>query len=442
MSQAANEYGPRRVLSIALPVVVSNATVPIQGAVDTAVIGSLGDATYLAAVGLGAQIFSLLFGVFNFLQIGSSGLSAQALGAGDSGRVMNTLARALLIAFSIAALLILMQTPIRAAGLGLFAASAEAERLAGVYFGVRIWGAPAELANYALFGWFAGQEMTRRLFQHQLVMAATNVVLSLTFVLGLGYDVDGVGLATVIASYTGLAYALWLASGRRARLAPGWRPESARLLKRDELLRLFALNRDIFIRTLLLIGSFAWMTRLGSTLGDTTLAANVVLWQFFEISAYALDGFAIAAETLVGQAVGARDPRRLRRAAVATTLWSGGLALLFSAILLALSGPIIDLFTASPEVRETARLYAFWAAATPAIGFAAFQLDGIFVGATASRDMRNAMIVSAAFFFPTSWLLTQAIGNHGVWLGVHLFLLLRAAALLARYPRLEARASL
>lgn len=440
---AAGDYGPRRVLAIALPVVVSNATVPIQGAVDTAVIGSLGDAVYLAAVGLGAQIFSLLFGVFNFLQIGSSGLTAQALGAGDGGRVLNTLLRALLIAVLIAALLILAQAPIRAAALGLFAASAEAEALAGAYFDIRIWGAPAELANYALFGWFAGQEMTRRLFQHQLALAVTNVSLNLLFVLGLGMDVDGVALATALASYAGLGYALWLAQGRAAAVRPaGWRPEAARILKRDELARLMALNRDIFVRTLLLIGSFAWMTRLGSTLGDAVLAANVVLWQFFQVSAYALDGFAIAAETLVGQAVGARDPKRLRRAAAATSLWSGALAALIAGALILLSGPIIDLFTTAPEVRALARDYALWAALTPLMGFAAFQLDGIFVGATGAREMRNAMIAAAALYVPLGWLLTQTLGNHGLWLATHLFLLARAAALLAYYPRLEARTAL
>lgn len=438
---AADDLGPRRVLAIALPVVLSNATVPIQGAVDTAVIGNLGDAAYLAAVGLGAQVFSLLFGVFNFLQIGSSGLSAQALGAGDHGRVLNTLVRALVVALAIAAGLMLLQGPIRSGALALFEASAEAEALAARYFEIRIWGAPAELANYALLGWFAGQEMTRRLFQHQLVLSLTNVALNLLFVLGLGMDVDGVALGTVLANYAGLGYGLWLVRGRaRAIAPPGWRLDWARVLKRDELARLMALNRDIFIRTALLIGAFAWMTRLGSTLGDATLAANVVLWQFFEISAYALDGFAIAAETLVGQAYGARSAARLRRAAAATSLWSGALAAGFSLVLLISAGPVIDLFTNVPEVRALARDYAPWAALTPLVGFAAFQLDGIFVGAAAAREMRNAMVASAALYYPAGWLFTEALGNHGVWLSLHLFLAARALALLALYPRLERRA--
>ena len=437
-----DRIGARRVLAIALPVVVSNATVPIQGAVDTAVIGNLGSDVYLAAVGLGAQVFSLLFGVFNFLQIGTSGLSAQALGATDHGRVLHTLARALLIALAIAALLILGREALAAGAMRLFEASAEAEGLARVYFDIRILGAPAELANYALLGWFAGQEMTRRLFQHQIVLAVANIGLNLLFVPGLGMDVDGVALGTALASYLGLGYGVWLVWGRaRAIAPPGWRPRAARILQPDELLRLMAMSRDIFIRTLLLIGAFAWMTRLGSTLGDATLAANVVLWQFFEVSAYALDGFAIAAETLVGQAMGAGSAARLRRAAVATSLWSGLLSLAVSAVFVLASGAVIDLLTTAPEVRALARDYALWAALVPAVGFAAFQLDGIFVGATGAREMRDAMVWAAAVYFPAAWLMTLAFGNHGVWAGVHLFLALRAATLLRLYPRLEARAA-
>ena len=439
---AAAPVTGRRVLLIALPVVLSNATVPLQGAVDTAVIGSLGSAVYLAGVGLGAQMFALLFSSFNFLQTATSGLSAQALGARDPARALDTLARALSVALALAAAMILLRGPLRLAGLALFEGSAQAEALAGVYFDIRILGAPAELANYALLGWFAGQEMTRRLFQHQLVVSLSNIALNLTLVLGLGMDVDGVALGTVLASYLGLAYGLWLARARAAAIAPrGWRPDLSRILHRDALGALFTLNRDIFARTLLLTGAFAWMTRLGSLQGDAALAANVALWQFFIVSAYALDGFAIAAETLVGQAFGARDPAALRRAVVVSSLWSGALALAASAALLAFSGPLIDLLTTAPEVRALARFYAPWAALTPAVGFAAFQLDGVFIGAAAGRAMRDAMILAAAVYYPGAWLAAAAFGNHGVWGALHAFLLLRALALLARYPALERRAS-
>ncbi|MGF1657840.1 MAG: MATE family efflux transporter [Rubrimonas sp.] len=440
---AGGGLGARRVLAIAVPVVLSNAMAPIQGAVDTAVIGNLGDAAYLAGVGIGAEIFAVIFGVLNFLQISTSGLSAQALGGRDPRRVLNTLARALIIAVALAAVLIAAQAAVAAGGRAWFQASAEAEDLAARYLQVRIWGAPAELGNLALMGWFAGQEMTRRLFQLQLLVSCLNIALNLLFVLGLGMDVDGVALGTALANYAGLGYGLWMARGRARALMPeGWRPEATRLLRRDELLALMALNRDIFLRTLLLAGSFAWMMRLGSGLGDATLAANVVLWQFFIVAAYALDGFAIAAESLVGQAAGARDPAGLRRAAVATSVWAGVLAAAISAALLAVSGPVIDLFTNVADVRALARDYALWAALTPLAGVAAFQLDGIFVGATAAREMRNAMALAVAAYVPLAWAATETLGNAGLWASMHALLLARAGALLAVYPRVEARIGL
>lgn len=436
------KVGARRVLAIAAPVALANASVPVQGAIDAAVIGNLGSEVFLAGVGLGATVFALMFGTFNFLQLGTSGLTAQALGAGDRGRMLNTLARALVVSCSIALLLILAQTPLAALSAALFEGSDQAEALMRVYFDIRILAAPAELANYAILGWFTGQEMTRRLLQHQLVISCANIALNLFFVLGLGMDVAGVALGTTLAAYIGLAYGLWLVSGRmRAIRASEWRLDWARILQRAELARLMALNMDIFIRTVLLVLAFVWMMRLGSGLGDATLAANVVLWQFFEVTAYALDGFAMAAETLVGQAMGARSARALRRAAVETSMWSGLVALGFSLIFALGAGPVIDLFTNVPEVRALGREYALWAALSPAIGFAAFQLDGIFVGATGSREMRNAMILSSALYFPLGWVLMDGFGNHGVWAALHVFLVTRAMTLLALYPRLEARAA-
>ena len=430
--------GPRRVLAIALPVVLSNATVPIQGAIDTAVIGNLGSEVYLAAVGLGAILFSILFGIFNFLQMGSSGLAAQALGARDGARVNETLARAVVLALLIAGCLIALRGVLRDVGLGLFEGSDDVRRLAAVYIDIRIWAAPAELANYALLGWFSGQELTNRLFRQQVFLSLCNIALNVLLVVGFGYDIDGVAMGTAIAAYAGLGYGLWLAWPQwRAMRPEGWRLRPSAVLAPSRLIALMKLNRDIFLRTVLLMAAFAWMTRLGSTLGDTVLAANVVLMQFFEISAYALDGFAIAAEALVGQAAGARNSRRLRRAAIETSLWSGLLALAMAAGLHAVSGTVIDGFTNVAEVRAVAREYAVWAALTPAVGFAAFQLDGIFVGATRARDMRDAMVVSALVYFPSSWLLTQLLGNTGVWLGLHVLLVVRAISLLARYPGME-----
>ncbi|MEO1456085.1 MAG: MATE family efflux transporter [Pseudomonadota bacterium] len=386
-----------RVLAIALPVVLSNATVPLQGAIDTAIIGNLGDTVLLAAVALGATVMSFVFGIFNFLQIGVSGTAAQALGARNPGRVVNTLLRALALAQIIALALILLQGPIAALVLGFFEASAGAEAAARAYFAIRIWGGPLELANYALMGWFAGQERTRRLFEMQLAISVSNVALTLLLVMGLGLGIEGLALGTVAAQGVGLAYGFWQARRRaRAILPPGWRAERARILDPGELGALLRLNRDIFIRSLLLIASFAWITRLGSMQGDVVLAANGVLMAFFAVSTAGLDGFAIAAESLVGQAKGAGSRARLRRAVVVSTVSAFALATVFSVLLLAGASTLIRLFTTVEAVRAVAEAYAVWAALIPLAGVAAFQLDGIFIGAAAGPAIRNAMVKARA----------------------------------------------
>jgi MATE family multidrug resistance protein len=430
-----------RVAAIALPVVLSNATVPLQGAIDTAIIGNLGDAVYLAAVTLGAQVITLLLAVFNFLQFGAGALSAQALGAGDRRRVINVLARALIIAAGIGLLLIAAQALILPAAMAIFEASPRAERLAGVYFSIRIWAAPAELGAYAVTGWFAGQEMTRRLFEVQVVTSVSNILLNLVFVIGLGMDVDGVALGTLIAAWLGLGFGLWRVRQRMAALMPEWRPERRRLLDPGELGRLMRLNRDIFIRTILLVSSFTWFTRLGSLQGDVVLAANGILYQIFHVAVYALDGFAIAVESLVGQAAGARDRALLRRSAVVSTVAAIWLAVGFALLLFAIEEPLIRLFTNVPEVRAAADAFFFWAALMPLAGVLAYQLDGIFMGATEGPAMRNAMIVAAGLYLALSASAAEAFGNHGVWAGIWAFLTLRALTLAVQYPALERRAA-
>ena len=430
----------RRVAAIALPVVLSNATVPLQGAVDTAIIGNLGDAVYLAAVTLGAAAISLVLQVFNFLQFGAGALGAQALGAGDNRRVVNVLVRALILASTIALLLLMFQVPLLRLLMRIFEGSQGAESLAAVYFTIRIWAAPAELANFAIMGWFSGQELTRRLFEVQLVVSISNIILNLFFVLGLGMDVDGVALGTVIAAYLGLGFGLWRVRQRMAEIAPGWRPEKDRLLNRQELGKLMRLNRDIFIRTMLLAASFTWMTRLGSQQGDVVLAANGVLYQIFHVVTYGLDGFAIAAEALVGQAVGARDRRLLRRSVIVSTVAAFWLSVACSAAILLSETPLVNVFTNVAEVRAVSHTHFIWAALLPLVGVLAYQMDGIFAGATEGAAMRNGMIVSASIYFALSGWAADSWGNHGVWGGIWAFLALRGLTLLVQYPRLERRA--
>lgn len=429
----------RRVGAIALPVVLSNLTVPLQGAIDTVIIGNLGDATLIAAVTLGAQAMALMLAMFNFLQFGAGALAAQALGAGAHRRVINVLARALIIAATAAALLIALRALLVPAVMAIFSASPEAERLASLYISIRLWGAPAELGMFALAGWFTGQEMTRRLLEMQFVTSIANVVLNLTFVFGLGMDVDGVALGTALGVWLGLAWGLWRVRQRIALLMPDWRPERARLLDPAELGRLMRLNRDIFVRTALLVGSFTWFTRLGSLQGDVVLAANGILAQIFAVAVYGLDGFAIAAESLVGQAAGAGDRPLARRSAIVSTVAATALAIGFAALILMLREPLLAVVTNVPEVRAAADRYYLWAALLPLIGVAAYQLDGIFMGATEGPAMRNAMIVAAGIYFATSWWLAAHFGNHGVWFGIWALLLMRAVTLALQYPALERR---
>ncbi|MEM8792292.1 MAG: MATE family efflux transporter [Pseudomonadota bacterium] len=444
MAAAGAQPGPpityKRVYAIALPVMLSNATVPLQGAIDTAIIGNLGSALFLAAVALGATMFAIYTAIFNFLQMSTSGLTAQALGAGINRRVINSLIRALMVAGVIAAVLLLLRDPLARLSVRFFEGSDEAEALASTYFRIRALGFPAELMNYALFGWFAGQELTRRLFEMQLVISILNVTFNLVLVLGLGWGVEGVAIGTVLASYCGLAVGLWRARGRAIAIAPpDWALDWARLLNRAELSQVMTLNRDIFIRSVLLILCFTWITRLGSLQGDTVLAVNGILIQFLHISAYALDGFAIAAETLVGQALGAGSINRLRRSVIVSTIAAMSLALVFSILASLTAEVLISLFTNVEEVRSVAATYALWATFMPLFGVLAFQMDGVFVGAADGAGMRNSMIASATLFLPLSWWPTDAYGNHGLWAATAALLLLRAGFLGLLYPALERR---
>lgn len=427
-----------RVAAIAGPVAIANVTAPLQGAVDTAVIGRLGDIAALAAVGMGAEFFSLLYSGFNFLQIGASGLTAQAIGARKFDEAAAILIRGLAVGVSLALLILLCQKPLQIGGLAIFEASAAAESRTAQYYNWRIWGAPAELMNYVVVGWLAGQEQIRKLFLHQTLLAGLNIALSIFLVAGLGLGVPGVGLGTMIASWLGLFFGLWLAFERLTTILPNkWRMNQSHLWDRQAFKKLFALNRDLFIRTILLVGAFVWMMRLGSQLGDSILAVNVVLWQFFIVSAYFMDGFAIAAETLVGQAVGAQSRLLMDRAVKMVILGGVALAFISTAFFVALFGLIVDLFSTAPEIRALAREYMTWAAFIPLIGVWAFMYDGIFVGATGAAQMRNGMIISTGIFVPISMWFAAIWGNHGLWAAIWIWLLIRALVLMAFYPTLQ-----
>ena len=424
----------RRILKIALPIVLSNATVPILGAVDTGVVGQMGLAAPIGAVGIGAVILSTIYWFFGFLRMGTTGLVAQACGAGDLYETGALFMRGLMIAVAAGLFFLLVQGALFGAAFWLAPASDEVESLARDYLTIRIWGAPATIALYVVTGWLIAVERTRGVLVLQLWMNGLNIVLDLWFVLGLGWGVEGVAIATLIAEWTGLALGLWLC--REIFRGDQWR-NWARVFDPARFRRMMVVNADIMIRSVVLTVSFTTFVFLAADLGDVTLAANQVLLQFLEITAFALDGFAFSAEALVGKAVGAKSRRGVRRAAVMTSQWGvGGAVLLFAFFWLA--GPhLIDLMSTAPDVRETARQYLLWAALAPVIGIASWMLDGIYFGATWTRQMRQAMLQSVAIYVVALLVLVPTMGNHGLWLAQMILNISRGVTLGLRYPRLE-----
>ena len=426
-----------RVLKIALPIVLSNATVPILGAVDTGVVGQLGLAAPIGAVGIGAVILSALYWLFGFLRMGTTGMVAQARGAKDSAEVSALLVRGLMIGGAAGVVVVALQLPLFWLGFWLSPASAEVEGLARQYMSIRIWGAPAAIGLYALTGWLIAMERTKAVLVLQFWMNGLNVALDLWFVLSLGFGIEGVAVATLMAEWSGLALALFLC--RSAFYGDKWR-HWARIFDRVILRKMAVVNSDIMIRSVLLQGSFMAFLFLGAGLGDITLAANQIMLQFVEITAYALDGFAFSAEAMVGGALGARNRGALRKAALLSSYWA-----LFGAVLLtlffALTGPwLIEVMTTSEPVREESLRYLWWMVAFPLLGLPSWMFDGIFIGATRTRDMRIAMLQSTLAYMVILAVLVPTMGNHGLWLALMLFDIIRALTLWRYYPALEASA--
>jgi len=428
------EITHRRVLKIAIPILLANVTIPILGAVDTAVVGQIPDAAPIAAVGVGAVIISAIYWVFGFLRMGTTGLTSQAAGRGEAGEVAALLTRALMIGVAGGLFFVLIQPLLIWGAFRLSPASAEVEGLAETYMRIRIFSAPAAIAMYGITGWLIAQERTREVLWIQLLMNGVNVGLDLVFVLSFGWGVAGVAWATFIAEWSGLVLGLWMC--REAFAHSAWR-DWARVFDRIKLKRMAVVNSDILIRSLLLQGIFVSFLLLGGRFGDVTLAANQVLLQFLHITGYALDGFAFAAEALVGQAFGAAAVARVRRAAVLTTYWALALGVLM-ALAFWLMGPmIIDIMTKAPDVQQEARRYLPWLIAAPVMIVGLTQFDGIFIGATRTADMRNMMAVAFVIYVLAAWALMPRLENHGLWLALHISFIARAGSLALRYPALE-----
>jgi MATE family multidrug resistance protein len=420
-----------RVFAIAGPAMVANLTTPLLGIVGTAVIGSLGQAHLLGAVAMSALVFDLIFWVFGFLRMGTVALTAQALGTGDAVEQRAVLVRALIVAAVIGACLIVLQAPLAAIIYDLMGGSAAVTDAAKTYFFVRIWSAPFALGNYVVLGWLIGLARAGRALALQIAINLLNMAVTATLVLGFDLSVAGAALGAVVAEGAGFAAGIALVR----HLAGSLMPSAGTVFDRDRLIRLFAINRDIMIRTAALIAAFFFFTAQGARAGDTLLAANAVLHNFTLIGSFFLDGFATAAEQLCGRAVGARDRFAFGRAVRLIIGWGFGFGLATTALFLIAGTLLIDLMTASPEVQAAARQFLVFAALAPAAGVLAYAYDGIYIGATWARDMRNLMVAALALYFVTWWAL-QPYGNSGLWLALLAFLLARGLLQAARYPAL------
>lgn len=438
--QGTRAIGHREIWRLAGPMILSNISIPLLGAADTAVVGHLGDPAYIGAVAIGAMIFSFLFWGFGFLRMSTTGLAAQAFGQADADAMRATLARSMLIGGGAALLVLALQVPIAQIAFTLVDASTDVERHARTYVAIRIWSAPATLATYSIIGWFVGMQNTRAPLYLLLAGNGLNIALDLILAVGLDLRVAGVAWASLIAEWSTAALGLWLVRRELARYGGQWRRDL--ILDLAALKRLIAVNGDIFVRTLCLIFSFAYFTSRGASLGEVTLAANAVLMNFMTFAAYGLDGFAHAAEALVGRAIGRRDAGQFAQAVRISGLWGAGTALAVSAVYFAAGPAIIAFLTSVEAVRAAAALYLPWAAALPLVAVWCYWLDGVFIGATWSRDMRNTMVASLiVYLVPAIWL-PDIMGNHGLWLAMTLFMAARGVTMgmvyLARRRRLAA----
>ena len=419
-----------RVFAIAGPAMLANLTTPLLGIVGTAAIGRLGVASLLGGVAMAALVFDSLYWLFAFLRMGTVALTAQALGAGDAVEQRAVLARALFLAAFIGLLLIALQVPLAAAIFRLLGGSDAVRTAAETYFFVRIWSAPCALANFAVLGWLVGIARAGTALALQVAINVVNIALTVLLVLVLDYGIAGAAIAAVLAEIVGLALGLGIAWA-----LAGGAIETAIVLRRDKLVRMLAINRDIMIRTAALIAAFGFFTAQGARAGDVALAANAVLHNFILIGSFFLDGLATAAEQLCGRAVGARDRAGFVQATRRVLGWGFLFGAAASVLFLFVGTMLIDVITTSAEVRQAARQFMLFAALAPVMGVAAYAFDGIYIGATWARDMRNLMVVALAIYLATWWAL-QGHGNTGLWIALLVFLAARGLLQAMWYPRL------
>ncbi len=418
----------RRILRLAIPNIISNLSVPLLGAVDTAVIGHLDAVYYLGAIAVGSIIFDFIFWGFGFLRMGTTGLVAQAFGANQLKETRIILARVLLVALSFSVLIVLVQIPVLKMSLWLVNASPEVEHYVQVYFSIRIFAAPATLALFGLNGWFLGMQNARFPMYVTILLNALNIVLNLVFVLIYDMNVAGVAWGSLIASYVAVGFAIWLYSRRYHQ--PLGDISFDELIQLDALKKFFSVNSDIFIRTLCLVTSYAFFTAKSAETGDVVLAANTILLQLWYISAYGIDGFAFAAESLVGKYFGAKDREQLLKAIKGCMVWGLGIGVVGSAIYAIFGAQIVAVFTDQTMVLDAIQIVLIWTVFAPIVNSVCFIWDGVYIGATATPPMRNSMLVATLFIFIPVYYLTQNIvGVHAIWLAMITFMLARGVLL-------------
>jgi multidrug resistance protein, MATE family len=423
------ELTHRTVVRLALPMTLAHLSTPLLGFVDAAVIGRLGQAHLLGAIAAAAVVFDFIFWGFGFLRMGTASLTAQSIGRGDVMEGHAVLLRALMLSIVLGLTLIVLQVPIASIGFGLLNASAPVTEAARSYYDIRIWSAPFALANYALVGAFIGRGKTGLALGWEILVNLSNMIFNVALVYGLSMGVRGSALGTLCAEILGVIGGLLALSA----IDRSWFSVEAAVLKnRARLIQMVSINRDLIIRTAALLFSYAFFTSQGAQHGDVLLAANAVLMNLYLIGAYFLDGFATAAQLLCGQALGAADGRRFRQAVRLTMIWCLGFSACLSAIALVGAPAFIALVSTNEAVREAAWLYIPYAALACFLGAPAFAFDGVFIGAAWTRDMRNLMLASLAFYLAIFWALS-GLGNAGLWLSFLLFLMVRGASQFWRF---------
>lgn len=413
----------KRILGLAVPSIISNITVPLLGLVDVSIVGHLGSATYIGAIAVGGMLFSMIYWIFGFLRMGTSGLTAQAYGRRDLAEVILSFVRSVGIAFGLGLLLILLQYPILKIAFTLIDTTPAIKELASLYFRICIWGAPAVLGLYSFAGWFVGMQNSRFPMYIAITQNVVNIAASLFFVFVWNRGVAGVAMGTLVAQYAGLLMASLLWYGYYRRL---WPKLNWKMLTDYEAMRsFFILNRDIFFRTLCLVAVTTYFTSRGAEQGDVILAVNTLLMQLFTLYSYIMDGFAYAGEALTGRYVGAHNRADLERMIRALFAWGIGLALTFTLLYGIGGSSFLGLLTNEREVLNASSNYFYWVLAIPLAGMAAFLWDGIYIGATVSRQMLYSMLVASASFFLLQGLLQQQMGNHALWMAFIVYLFLR-----------------